>query len=223
MSKSLSDLSKEEQEERKKRLSEWKDWRAGYKKKIEDSMRGSYPGEEDDTWKKWKKHDEARSREIFLEHRHPGGEWELEEINSASGKYMGDRTTEVWRWVESDITDFTKEPKEKKFEIKSNYERGSSIPDEFKYREGHRKAGQLKSRYKPIEVEIDEEQLIKEGTLKPITDTELAKPSRKNFNLGNKIKNYAASSKDFKLDKTANRSFAQLKKDIKSNPFKKKN
>lgn len=190
-----------------KYLKEWDDWYGHWKDIVKD--------DDKDTWKKWKKKDKDRAKETYLEHRHPGGEWVQDEWDEQN-RWGSTSTYKEWRWEESNVTDMHNPDgnKKDKFEIRSNYERGESIPDKYKDDDGG-----IDIDYEPEEIDIDTDDLIEDGRMIGITETKLLKPSKTKFQLPKGIKKYAAKSKKFKLKKTAKASFNKLKKAIKLNPF----
>ena len=194
----------------KKYSGEWDDWFGHWKDIVKDA--------DPDAWKRFKKKDKDRAKETYLEHRHPGGEWI--QVETDVENRWGETTTKEWRWEESAVTDMhNPDPdKEDKIKIKSNYNRGDSIPDKFK-----KKDGSLKDSYQTQKIDIDRDKLIKRGKMEGLTKTKLLKPKKAKFNIPKSVRAYAAERKDFKLDKTANKSFKRLRKDLKSNPFKKQN
>lgn len=192
----------------KKYLGEWDDWFGHWKDIVKD--------DNPEAWKRFKKKDKDRAKETYLEHRHPGGEW-IQEETDVQNRWGVEETQKEWRWVESMVTDMhNPDPnKEDKIKIKSNYDRGDSIPDQYKDKDGN-----IDYDYKPEKIDVDRDDLIEDGRMIGITKTKLLKPSKNKFKLPKAIKKYAAQSKKFKLKKTAKASFNKLKKAIKINPWK---
>ena len=107
-----------------------------------------------------------------------------------------------------------------KKKFKPTYERGSSIPDEYK-----NSRGEIDYDYEPEELDIDTDKLIRSGEMIGLTDKKLRKPKKKKFRLPKRVKAYAKQAKKKKFSKprpTAQRSFKRLRKNLtKTNPYKK--